>query len=295
MTKMLIKESLGDRIYLKIIKVFCVVAMIVTLYPFIYVVSMSISAKQYVISQSIWLLPRGFSLGSYKLVFENPDIWTAYYNTLWYVILGTSLNVIMTMFAAYPLSRKRFFLRNHLMVFISFTMFFSGGLIPSFILIKWLGLYNTRWVMVIPAAVGAWYVIIARQYLYSIPDSIHECATIDGAGEIRIMLQIFMPLCKPILAVLTLFYAVGHWNQYFAALIYLSNKALQPIQLYLVKVLIQNSEEALRNMPVGMDRSLYAAQLKYAVIIVTILPILTIYPFLQKYFVKGVMIGAIKG
>lgn len=251
--------------------------------------------KQYVVSQSIWLLPKGFSLESYKLVFENPDIWTAYYNTIWYVVVGTLINVIMTMLASYPLSRKKFFLRNQLMLFISFTMFFSGGIVPGFILIKWLNLYNTRWAIVIPGAVGAWYVIIARQYLQTIPDSIHECATIDGAGELRIMLQIFMPLAKPILAVLTLFYAVGHWNQYFAALLYLPNQKLQPIQLYLVKVLIQNSEEALRNMPGGMDRSQYAAQLKYAVIIVTILPILTIYPFLQKYFVKGVMIGSIKG
>lgn len=294
MLMMKIRESLGDRTFLTVIHFFCIVAMIITLYPFIYTISMSISDKQYVISRSVWLFPRGFSLGSYGLLFQNPDIWQSYYNTIWYTTVGTLINVVCTFIAAYPLSRKKFFLRNQLMVFITFTMFFSGGMIPFFILMKQLNLYNTRWVMVIPGAIQAWYVIIARQYLYTIPDSMHESATIDGAGELRIMTQIFIPLCRPIIAVLALFYAVGHWNSYFGAMIFLPKKELQPLQLYLVKILVQNSEEALRNMPGGQDRSIYAVQLKYAIIIVTILPILCFYPFLQKYFVQGVMIGAIK-
>lgn len=269
--------------------------MIITLYPFIYVVSMSLSDKKYVLSQTIWLWPRGFDLGSYQLVLDNPDVWRAYYNTIWYTSVGTLINVVMTLLAAYPLSRRTFFLRNPLTLFITFTMFFSGGLIPAFILIRNLNLYNTRWVMVIPGAISVYNMLIARQYLMSIPDSLHECARIDGAGEGRILWNIFLPLCKPIIAVLILFYAVGHWNSYITAVIYLPNQTLQPIQVFLAKVLVQNSEEALRNMPGGMDRSIYATQLKYAVIIVVILPILALYPFVQKYFVKGVMIGAIKG
>lgn len=287
-------KSAGDRIFLLAVKLICLVTVIVTLYPFIYVVSMSISSKEAAISQSVWLLPIGLSLDSYKMVFQNPDIWLSYYNTVWYAVVGTIINVVMTYLAAYPLSRKKFFLRNQLMIMISFTMFFSGGLIPSFLLMKALHLYNTRWVMILPGAVSAWYVIIARQYLYTIPESMHEGATIDGAGEFRIMTRIFIPLCKPILAVLILFYVVGHWNSYFNALLFLPDKNLQPLQLYLVKVIVQNSSEAIRNIPGGLERSIYAVQLKYAIIIVTILPILCVYPFLQKYFVQGVMIGAIK-
>lgn len=290
----MVNKSAGDRAFLLAVKLICLITVMITLYPFIYVVSMSISSKEAAISQSVWLLPIGFSLDSYKMVFQNPDIWISYYNTIWYAVFGTIINVVMTYLAAYPLSRKKFFLRNQLMVMISFTMFFSGGLIPSFLLMKALHLYNTRWVMILPGAVSAWYVIIARQYLYTIPESMHECATIDGAGEFKIMTRIFIPLCKPILAVLILFYAVGHWNSYFNALLFLTDKNLQPLQLYLVKVIVQNSEEAIRNIPGGFERSLYAVQLKYAIIIVTILPILCVYPFLQKYFVQGVMIGAIK-
>lgn len=291
---MIMNKSAGDRIFLLAVKLICLVTVIVTLYPFIYVVSMSISSKEAAISQSVWLLPIGLSLDSYKMVFQNPDIWLSYYNTVWYAVVGTIINVVMTYLAAYPLSRKKFFLRNQLMIMISFTMFFSGGLIPSFLLMKALHLYNTRWVMILPGAVSAWYVIIARQYLYTIPESMHEGATIDGAGEFRIMTRIFIPLCKPILAVLILFYVVGHWNSYFNALLFLPDKNLQPLQLYLVKVIVQNSSEAIRNIPGGLERSIYAVQLKYAIIIVTILPILCVYPFLQKYFVQGVMIGAIK-
>lgn len=291
---MLIKESIKDRLYLKIVQFFCVMALVITLYPFVYVLSMSISSQEYVLSQTVWLFPRGFSLGAYKLALENPDIWLAYYNTIWYVAFGTLLNVIMTVIAAYPLSRKTFFLRNPLIFIFSFTMFFSGGLIPLVLLVKDIGIYNSRLAMILPVAVSAWYIIIARQFFYSIPESMHESAVIDGAGELRILLRIYLPLSMPIIAVLILFYSVGHWNAYFNALLFLPNQKLQPLQVYLVKILISNSQEGIRHVSGDLIRTAYGIQLKYSIIIITILPILTVYPFLQKYFVKGVMIGALK-
>lgn len=289
------KKSRIELIFDSLIYFILIFAVLITLYPFIYVISMSISDPEHVLRQDIFLLPKGLSLGAYKLVFENPDVWRSYYNTVWYTVVGTSINIFMTVIAAYPLSRRNLFGRNFFMFFITFTMFFSGGLIPSFLLVRSLGLYNTRWAMVIPGAVSAWYIIITRTYFQSsIPDSLIEAAKIDGCNDISILFRIVLPLSAPIIAVLALFYAVGHWNSFFNALIYLPDKNLQPLQIYLVRVLIQASPELLGQMQDEFARSAYFIQLKYAVIIVTILPIICVYPFLQKYFVKGVMIGAIK-
>lgn len=291
---MKIVKSFGDRITDIIIIIFMWLVIAITLYPFIFVISMSISDPIYAIKQEVWLLPKGFSLGSYKMCFQNRDIWNSYYNTVYYAAFGTAINIFMTIIAAYPLSRKKFVAKNFLMLGIAFTMFFGGGLIPSFLLIQKLGLYNTRWAMLLPGAVGAYYIIIARTYFETIPDSLQESAKLDGANDITILFRIFLPLCKPIIAVLVLFYAVGHWNSYFGALLYLPNAKLQPLQLYLVKILIQNQQSMLEGITDQFERTLYAVQLKYAAIIVSILPIVCVYPFLQKYFVKGVMIGAIK-
>lgn len=267
---------------------------VITLYPFVYVLSMSISEPRYVLADTIWLYPKGFSLESYKKVFENEEIWTAYSNTIFYTVVGTALNILFTMLAAYPLSRRTFFARNWIMVIIVITMFFGGGLIPSFLLIKELGLYNTRWAVLLPGLTSAFYIIITRTFFQSIPDSLTESAKIDGANDIGILLRIIIPLSKPILAVLSLFYAVGHWNSYVSAMIYLPNPKLQPMSLYLMKILVQNNDSMMEGMTDQIDRALFAAQLKYAIIIVTILPILMIYPFLQRFFVKGVMIGSLK-
>lgn len=266
----------------------------VTLYPFIYVISMSISDPIHVLQKSIWLLPKGFSLNAYALVFENPDVWRAYYNTVFYTVAGTAINVAVTMLGAYPLARSTFFARKQIMIFIVITMFFSGGLIPMFLLIQNLNLYNTRWAILLPAAASAFLIIISRTFFQSISESLHESAKLDGAGEFTILTRIVIPLSKPIVAVLSLFYAVGHWNNFFSALIYLPNVKLQPLSLYLVKVLIQNSTSVMDGIADQFDRSMYMVQLKYSLIIVAILPILAIYPLLQKYFVKGVMIGSLK-
>jgi len=266
----------------------------ITVYPFLYVFSMSISNPQYVIEGAIWLFPKGFSLESYERVLSDPGIWTAYGNTLIYAGAGTALNIAFTMLAAYPLSRRGFALGIPIMVMIVVTMFFSGGLIPNFLLIKELDLYNTRWAILLPGLTSAFYIIIARTFLQSIPESLQESARIDGANDIGIFVRIIIPLSKPILAVLALFYAVGHWNSYFSAMIYLPNVKLQPISLYLVKVLVQDQQSMMEGMMNQYDRALASVQLKYAMIIVTVLPILLVYPFLQKYFVKGVMIGSLK-
>lgn len=288
------KKTIGDQISNLFIIASMWVVMIITLYPFLFVFSMSISDPKYVLDQSVWLFPKGFSVESYKRVFENPDIWTSYYNTIFYTAIGTALNVMLTIFGAYPLSRKNFFARKQLMIFIVFTMFFSGGLIPLFILIKDLGLYNTRWAMIIPGVISAFLLIVARTFFQSIPESLDESAKIDGANDIMILFKIIMPLSKPIIAVLALFYAVGHWNSYFSAMIYLPDANLQPLQLYLVKILIQNQDKLSEGMTDELDRALFTLQLKYSIIIVAVLPILLVYPFLQKYFAKGVMLGSLK-
>lgn len=290
------KQSAVDRIVGIVVYTVLILAIIVTAYPLIYTLSMSISSPLAAASNEVFLWPVGLSFESYKMVFENPEIIQAYYNTLWYTGVGTVINVLMTVLSAYPLSRKRFFLRGPLMFLVTFTMFFSGGLIPQFILVNQLGLYNTRWAIVLPVAISTWNLILCRTFFQGIPDSLEEAATIDGASQYTILFRIFLPLSMPIIAVLILFYAVGHWNSYFSATLYLTDSSLQPMQIYLRKVLIQANTELLRdNMASGMERSLATLQLKYSVIIVATLPILVVYPFLQKYFVKGVMIGSLKG
>lgn len=270
------------------------VSNIVTLFPFIYVVSNSISDPINVVQQRVWLFPEGFSLEAYGMVFKNKSIWISYGNTLWYAVVGTLLNLIMTVITAYPLSVREFSGRKVFTLFMVFTMFFAGGIIPSFILVNKLGLYNTRWAIVIPAAISTWNVIITRSYfMQTIPVSLMDAAKIDGCTDIGILFRTVLPLSKPIIAVIALYSAVGFWNSYFSALLYLPSPKYQPLQLFLMKILTQNSEE-LQASATGFKRQLYAAQLKYAAIIVSILPVIFTYPFLQKYFIKGMTLGAVK-
>lgn len=295
MRKSKIRKSAGERTA----DVFILIAMwgviAVTLYPFIYVLSMSISDPYRAIDNSVWLWPKGFSLGAYERIFENPQLWVSYYNTIFYAVVGTAINVVMTILGGYPLSRRTFFARKWIMTFIVITMFFSGGLIPTFILINELGLYNTRWAVLLPGATSAFYIIITLTFFRAIPEALHESAKIDGASEFRILRSIIVPLSKPIIAVLTLFYAVGHWNSYFNAMIYLPDTKLQPLQVFLVRVLVEQTADTLMNEMQGqLGRTIMSYQLKYSIIIVAILPILLVYPFVQKYFVKGVMIGSLK-
>lgn len=293
------KKTVTDWIFDVFIGMFVVFVVAVTLYPLIYIFSMSISDPIAAARGQVFLLPKGFDLTAIKKVLADESIWTYYYNTLWYTVVGTVIGVITTCLAGYPLSRKEFRYRNLFMKFIMVTMFFGGGLIPSYIVIaKFLNLYNTRWSIILPGLTSAWYIIVARTYFQSLPEEIIESARLDGASEFRIFGQLVLPLSKPIVGVLALYYAVGYWNSYFSAMIYLSKKELQPLALYIKSVVIQNSLEGLAGTPSGgniiVENLLSALQLKYAVIVVSVLPMLLIYPLISGNLEKGLMVGAVK-
>jgi putative aldouronate transport system permease protein len=277
---------------------FTLFACVVTLYPFLYVLSVSLSSVEAINTRFITVFPIHPTLSGYKMVLGFPDIWRSYYNTIWYTGVGTALNIFATCLAAYPLSRRQFFLRRQLNFFIAFTMYFSGGLIPFYIIVTKLGLYNTRWVMVLPLLVSTYNVMICRSAFEGIAQEIFESAAIDGASDMRVLFKIAMPLVKPTLAVLTLYYAVGHWNNFFGALLFLGDTKLQPLQILLRRVLIMASPEVMQSMGANLSAqslAISSLQIRYVTIIVSIVPIIMIYPFLQKYFVKGIMLGAVKG
>lgn len=257
---------------------------------------MSISDPGAVMAGRVRFLPKGIDLTAYKTLLNNPDVWQKYLNSIWIVVIGTSINIIVTMMAAYPLSRKEFRIGKYFMLAITITMFFSGGLIPFYLQVRTLGLFNSRWSLILPVATSAWYIIIARSYLQTIPDSIIESARIDGAKEFKILLKLILPMSMPIVAVIGLFAAVSFWNSWFNAMLFISNKKLHPIQYYLVQILVQNKAEGVMmdNLSVQNAGGTYREMLKYAIIILTIVPIMCVYPFAQKYFIKGMLIGSIK-
>ena len=268
----------------------------ICLYPMLYVLFASMSNPAE-ISQNAGLLlwPKGFQLEAYKAVFQNDDIVSGYLNTLLYVIAGTSINMTLTVLGAYVLSRKDFKPRNFFMMYITITMFVSGGLVPSYLLVKNIGILNTRWAILLPTAINVFNLIMTRTYFLTIPDSLEEAAKIDGAGHWRILANVMLPLSTPILAVIGLYYMVGHWNSWFNAMIYLKDRDTWPLQLILREILILNESGSMMENTFTIDKLPIAENIKYAVIIVATVPILCVYPFLQKYFAKGVMVGAIKG
>lgn len=274
-----------------------IVLMCVMVYPVAYVFSMSVSRPEAVLAKQVKLLPIGFSTRAYGMVFSDPSILRYYANTVLYAFCGTLGMLTVTLMAAYAVSRSHFCLRTPFTIFISFTMFFSGGLVPSFMVNKALGLYNNIWVMILPGLASAWNIIIARVFIKdSIGETLIEAAQIDGYNDMQILFRIIVPLASPIIAYLALGSIVGYWNSYFDALIYLPNRNLHPIQLFLMRLLLQNSNELGASAASNQSEMYrYVTLIKYAAIIITIAPILCIYPFLQKYFVKGIMIGAIKG
>jgi putative aldouronate transport system permease protein len=292
-----IKESLGDRIFLGGIYVFLIFLLIVILFPLIYIVSSSFSSPLAVSSGRVTLFPVDFSLRGYEVALSNPQILTGYLNSLFYTVFGTLISVTLTIAIAYPLSRKGFYGRNLLMGFLVFTMLFNGGLIPTYLVVKALGMLDTRWALLIPAAIGVWQVIIARTFFQtSIPEELAEAAELDGCGDWQFLWSVVLPLSKPIIAVLVLIYAIYQWNSYFDALIYLKNPDLFPLQLILRSILILNTTTSgsmdARTM---LERQQMADLLKYSLIVISSLPVLVIYPFVQRYFSKGILIGAIKG
>ncbi|MBE9913518.1 carbohydrate ABC transporter permease [Paenibacillus donghaensis] len=291
-------ESRGDRVFNALIYIILGLVTIIVLYPLVFVFSASISDPQTVLRGEMLLWPKGINLNSYAKIFQNKDILSGFSNTLLYTSVGTLINLGMTIIAAYPLSRKDFVGRNWFMGLFVFTMFFGGGLIPTYLLIKDLGMLNSFWVMIIPNAVSIWNIIIMRTFFQqSIPYELQEAATIDGCSNIQILNRIILPLSMPIIAVMILFYAVGHWNAFFNALLYLSDKDKFPLQLILREILIQGQTSDMVKMSTesAIKQQREVEGIKYAVLVVANIPVLILYPFLQRYFVKGVMIGAIKG
>ncbi|HOJ11117.1 MAG TPA: carbohydrate ABC transporter permease [Clostridiales bacterium] len=267
----------------------------VTLYPFLYVLATSMSSNIAVMQNKVTFYPVELNFTAYKKILKDPYLVSSYYNTIKYTLIGTFINLLFTSTIAYPLSRKNLVFKGFFNTMIIITMFFGGGLIPTFLLVNALGMYDTIWAIVIPGAISTYYLIVMRTFFQSIPVELEESAKIDGASEVRVYFQIILPLSKAALAAIGLFYAVGHWNSFFSALIYLKSKAKMPLQILLRNMLI-SSEMAQQNKIASRDEEVVVAEtIKSAAIIVTVIPIICVYPFLQKYFVKGVMIGSIKG
>lgn len=279
----------------------CTLVLAATLYPLIYVISASFSDPNEVINGNIWLLPKGLTLDGYKMILDYDPIWIGYRNTICYALVGTTMNLALTLPCAYALSRRDFRGRTGIMLLFTFTMFFSGGLIPTYLAMKDFGLLNNPFAVILPGAVNVTNLIIARTYFASsIPWELQEAATIDGCSNTGLFVKIVLPLSMPIVAVIALYYLVGHWNAYFNALIYLSDEKLYPLQLFLRNILLQDQmtemlEGDSEAMQALMRRLQLKESMKYGIVVLSSLPVLVIYPFLQKYFVKGMMIGAIKG
>lgn len=293
-----LQEDIGDKIFDILVWIIVLIAVILCVYPFLYVLSVSLSDGAAVNRGDVWLLPVGFDLSAFKMVMGYQDLWTSYANTVLYTIVGTICNVLFSILAAYPLSRRQFFLRKKLNFFLAFTMYFSGGLIPTYIVVTGLGLYNSRLAMVLPVLISAYNVMILRSAFEAIPEELFENANLEGANDFVMMARIAVPLAKPTLAVLSLYYAVARYNDFFTALLYLGKSNLQPLTLFLRKILLSASPEILQSAG-GMLAADAAAQstqqVQYVCIVLAVIPIMCVCPFVQKYLVKGTMLGAVKG
>ena len=289
---------MGDRMFYLISGLILTVIFLLILYPCIFVVSASFSSGTAVQSGKVVLWPVDICFVGYDTVFHNVNIWKGFMNSLFYTFFGTIINVALTMLAAYPLSRKDLVGRDKLMLFFTFTMFFNGGIITHYILVSKLGIIDTRWSMLLPGAMSIYNMIIARTFLQnSIPNELLEAAQLDGCTDIQYLFKVVLPLSKAVLAVLVLFYGVAHWNTYFNAMIYLRNRDLFPLTLFLKEILIsgQIDPSTVSDPELAEKVSQLAGVIKYSLIVVSMVPVMIIYPFVQKYFVKGVTIGAVKG
>ena len=291
-----IKKSTGDKVFDAVNAIILIALCFVTLYPMWYVLCASFTENSYLVAnQGILFWPHGFTTGSYKMAFEHPLILSGYKNIL--IVLGVSLplNIFMTLFCGYFLACKGMMFKKPIMFMIMFTMFFGGGMIPTYLNIRDLGLYNSLWALILPGMISVYNSIICRTAIESVPESLKESAYIDGANDLIIVFKIILPLIMPTIAVLLLYYGVGHWNAWFNASIYLQDNELLPIQNIMRSILIANSNILNAAAAENDQTNQFAESIKYATIILTTVPVLCIYPFLQKYFVKGVMVGAVKG
>ncbi|MDR3193483.1 MAG: carbohydrate ABC transporter permease [Treponema sp.] len=288
-----LRLSFGDRIFNITNTLLISLITLLCLYPMFHVTVASLSEPIRIMNHQgplVW--PLGFSLEGYRVVLSNPNISTGYFNTIFYLVIGSAVNMAMTTLGAYALAQREFMLKKAFMLMIVFTMYFTGGIIPNFLLVRSLGLLNTRWALILPGAIGTWNMLVLRTAFRAVPQAMEDAARIDGANDFIILIKVIIPVSKATMAVILLFYAVGHWNSWFNAMIYLPRaRNLYPLQLFLRETLIANSEVA------GADPTIdFVGELvKYSTIIVSTVPILLLYPFLQRYFVKGVMMGSVKG
>lgn len=293
------KFSLSDKSFDVLNKIFLAVIVILIVYPLVFVISASISDPLAVSSGKMWLWPVDITFEGYRKILQNNSIWLGYRNTILYTAVGTLLHLFVLLPCAYALSRKELMGSKYILWLVLFTMMFSGGLIPTYLVIKTLGMLDTMWALVIPGVIGAWSILVARSFFQSsIPDQLVEAAKIDGASDFYMFMKIVLPLSLPIIAVMALFHAVGLWNQYFNALIYLSDRDKYPLQLILREILVVNQAQLGEGSGEQTESLIQQVRtgglIKYAVIIISSLPLLIVYPFLQRFFVKGVLIGSIK-
>ena len=293
-----VRVGFTDSVFYLLIGLFLLVCLVVVILPLANVLSNSLSSATAVARGVVWLVPVEFTLGSYQRILEDGQMLRGMYNSLFYTTVGTVLNVTLTIMAAYPLARKTFYGRKLITIILAFTLLFSGGIVPRYLMVKSLGMVDTRWAMILPEAVLVWYVIIARTFLQNtIPQELYDAAEIDGASDVRIITSVVVPLSGPIVAVLSLFYAVVHWNRYFDALIFLKSEHLWNLQLVLRNIIMSAARLIGEEQDIG-NAMLIQEQIevmKYAVIVFAAVPIMLLYPFVQRYFIKGIMIGSLKG
>jgi len=291
------KPSIGERIFdISNVAVLGLLA-VTTVYPFLNVLTVSFSTPTAANEYGLKLWPKEATLEAYRSVFSNPYIWTGYANTLFRTIVGTTLNVMFSVLCAYPLSKRYLPNRNLYTLFIIFTMFFSGGLIPNYLLVKELGLLDSRWALILPGLIAPFTMIIVRNFFMSLPAEVEESAKIDGADDLKVLYSIVLPVSKPIIATISLWYAVAHWNAWFDSLLYIHDPNKTVLGTVLQKIVVEGSQEFqdFEKAQVGMGITVTPDIIKAATIMVATFPILCVYPFIQKYFVKGVMIGSLKG
>lgn len=286
------RETRGDKIFSICVYILLALVCLIVIYPLYYMFIVSISNGYAVIRGEVTLLPKGMNLGAYQYMLSDRYVPRSYFNTLFYTFFGTLINVAMTALCAYPLSRKKLFGRGFFTMLIVFTMFFDAGIISNFMVVLSLGIKNTVWAILLPPAINVWYMIIMRTFFQGIPEELHESAYIDGANDLVIFGRIILPLSKAVLATMVVFYAVWHWNSFFPELVYLDDRMLYPMQLILRNMLLESDAGS---ATVSSDVAVMGRNIKYAAVFITVLPILVVYPFAQKYFVKGVMVGSVKG
>ncbi|WP_211746943.1 carbohydrate ABC transporter permease [Paenibacillus sp. Marseille-Q4541] len=289
------KESLSYKIFKTCNAVFLLGIVFITLYPFLNVVAQSFSSESYINSGKVSLIPRGFNIETYKTVVKDSMFWTNYKNTFVYTIVGTAISMFLSTIFAYALSKKRLMGRKFLTMFAVFTMFFNGGLIPNYVLINSLGFSNSMWAIVIPGAISVYNMLIMKSFFENMPEELEEAASIDGLNTYGILFRIILPLSKAVMATMVLFYAVGHWNSWFPAFLYLDQKEMFPVTIYLRNMIAGATGGTSAGATSADNLTQISANIKSVTMVLTILPILTIYPFVQKYFVSGVMLGSVKG